>query len=300
MKQLLYYVCAVTLLCCQNTLSRPEPESTSNLIPLVVTKSSDQDIETIKEILQKQTDKIEEMEKKIISYQNQIEDYSHIIDSNLTNNTQMAQLKNKYEILLDSNGTKSIEQDYLNTLNRVQKKIQILEDRTFFTDSLYFEIINDMVRIENKISSLILSFKEMNNLSDEEKSVIIPTITDEQYKIKYKESLAQYMHEEWDLSLNGFNYLIHANKNHDLADNCQYWIGEVYYALNDYKRSIIEFEKVYSFSGTNKADDAQFKIGFCYMNIGQVDRARQEFKNLMEFYPNSEYYTRAQDYLKQN
>ena len=300
MKQLLYYVCAVTLLCCQNTLSRPEPESTSNLTPLVVTKSSDQDIETIKEILQKQTDKIEEMEKKIISYQNQIEDYSHIIDSNLTNNTQMAQLKNKYEILLDSNGTKSIEQDYLNTLNRVQKKIQILEDRTFFTDSLYFEIINDMVRIENKISSLILSFKEMNNLSDEEQSVIIPTITDEQYKIKYKESLTQYMHEEWDLSLNGFNYLIHANKNHDLADNCQYWIGEVYYALNDYKRSIIEFEKVYSFSGTNKADDAQFKIGFCYMNIGQVDRARQEFKNLMEFYPNSEYYTRAQDYLKQN
>ena len=140
----------------------------------------------------------------------------------------------------------------------------------------------------------------MNNLSDEEQSVIIPTITDEQYKIKYKESLTQYMDEEWDLSLNGFNYLIHANKNHDLADNCQYWIGEVYYALNDYKRSIIEFEKVYSFSGTNKADDAQFKIGFCYMNIGQVDRARQEFKNLMEFYPNSEYYTRAQDYLKQN
>ena len=69
-----------------------------------------------------------------------------------------------YEILLDSNGTKSIEKDYLNTLNRVQKKIQILEDRTFFTDSLYFEILNDMVRIENKISSLILSFKEMNNL----------------------------------------------------------------------------------------------------------------------------------------
>ena len=300
MKQLLYYVCAVTLLCCQNTLSRPEPESTSNLTPLVVTKSSDQDIETIKEILQKQTDKIEEMEKKIISYQNQIEDYSHIIDSNLTNNTQMAQLKNKYEILLDSNGTKSIEQDYLNTLNRVQKKIQILEDRTFFTDSLYFEILNDMVRIENKISSLILSFKEMNNLSDEEQSAIIPAITDEQYKIKYKESLTQYMHEEWDLSLNGFNYLIHANKNHDLADNCQYWIGEVYYALNDYKRSIIEFEKVYSFSGTNKADDAQFKIGFCYMNIGQVDRAKREFKNLMEFYPNSEYYKRAQDYQKQN
>ena len=62
MRQLFYYGCTVTFLCCQNTLSSPEPESTSNLTPLVVTKSSNQDTETIKEILQQQTDKIEEME----------------------------------------------------------------------------------------------------------------------------------------------------------------------------------------------------------------------------------------------
>jgi outer membrane protein assembly factor BamD (BamD/ComL family) len=36
------------------------------------------------------------------------------------------------------------------------------------------------------------------------------------------------------------------------------------------------------------------------VNIGQVDKAKQEFESLLEFYPNSEYYTRAQDYLKQN
>ena len=60
---------------------------------------------------------------------------------------------------------------------------------------------------------------------------------------------------------------------------------------------IIEFEKVSTFPDTNKLDDAQFKLGLCYMNINQIDRARQEFVNLLESYPNSEYYTRAQDYL---
>ena len=45
-----------------------------------------------------------------------------------------------------------MEQDYLTILNRMQQKIAILEDRTFYTDSLYFEIMTDMVMIENIIN----------------------------------------------------------------------------------------------------------------------------------------------------
>ena len=86
--------------------------------------------------------------------------------------------------------------------------------------------------------------------------------------------------------------------NHDLADNSQYWIGEIYYALNDYRSSIKEFEKVFSFPGTNKADDAQYKLGLCYMNIGQKDNANKQFNNLMEFYPKSEFNKKAKEYLQ--
>ena len=94
--------------------------------------------------------------------------------------------------------------------------------------------------------------------------------------------------------------MISSNNNHDLADNCQYWIGEVYYSINDYRKSIKEFEKVTLFLGSNKSDDAQFKIGLCYINIGEMDRAIQEFKIFLELYPNSEYSKRAKDYLLQN
>ena len=100
------------------------------------------------------------------------------------------------------------------------------------------------------------------------------------------------------MSLDGFNLLIQIDSNHDLADNCQYWIGEVYYSLKEYNRSIKEFEKVFTFPGTNKADDAQFKLGLCYVNIGQIENAKKEFENLLEFYPNSEYYKRSQETLK--
>ena len=174
-----------------------------------------------------------------------------------------------------------------------------MEDRTFYTDSLYFEIVNDLVMIENKFTSLISSYKEMNEITGKRKTRIIPKITDAEYQAKYIESLSNYQNGEWNLSLDGFKFLIQADGNNQLADNCQYWIGEIYYSQKDFRRSIKEFEKVFTFPGTNKSDDAQFKLGLCYVNIGQIDKAKQEFENLLEFYPNSEYYKKGQDYLRQ-
>ena len=269
------------LAACTGNVSSPDPGNANDIVS--VNKRLNQQAEQI--------------EQKLISYQT-------IIDNHSRMNDEISQLKyelnNELKTILDKLSTDSIEQDYLNIINRVQKKIQILEDRTFYTDSLYFEIVKDMVLVENKISSLILSFKEINDLSVNKTTRVIPQITDEEYTAKYIESLSHYQNAEWNLSLNGFNYLIQVDSNHDLADNCQYWIGEVYYALTDYIRSIKEFEKVFSFSGTNKSDDAQFKMGLCYMNIGQIEKAKKEFTNLLEFYPNSEYFKRAQDYLSQN
>ena len=283
--KLLGLYCNIFILAaCTGNISSPDPENAKDIV-------------SVNKRLNQQAEQIEQIEQKLISYQT-------IIDNHSRMNDEISQLKyelnNELKTILDKLSTDSIEQDYLNILNRVQKKIQILEDRTFYTDSLYFEIVKDMVLVENKISSLILSFKEMNDLSVNKKTRVIPKITDEEYTAKYIESLSHYQNAEWNLSLNGFNYLIQVDSNHDLADNCQYWIGEVYYALNDYRRSIKEFEKVFSFSGTNKSDDAQFKMGLCYMNIGQIEKAKKEFTNLLEFYPNSEYYKRAQDYLSQN
>ena len=265
------------LIGCTGTRSIPFPENT-------------EDIESVNKRLDHQIDNIKEIEQKLIQLQT-------IINNESREKDKTSQLNHE---LKNTINTDSKEQDYLNILNKLQNKIEILEDRTFYTDSLFFAIVNDMVLVENKISSLILSFKEMNNLSIDKTANLIPQITDEDYTTKYIESLSHYQNAEWNLSLNGFNYLIQVDSNHDLADNCQYWIGEVYYALTDYNRSIKEFGKVFSFPGTNKSDDAQFKMGLCYMNIGQIEKAKKEFTNLLEFYPNSEYYTRAQDYLKQN
>ncbi len=272
-KSLVLFIIIITV-GCQGNSEKPEPRSSSDSKVLKNENTNGMLIN---------------LEKKILLMQAQLDINSRLIDSNYVNNKEII---NKY----DNN---VIEQDYLNILNKIQKKIQILEDRTFYTDSLYFEIMTDMVMMENKISSLLLSFQEINDLENNKSINLVPQITDEEYTQKYIDALADYQNAEWENSLNGFSFLIHVNKKHDLADNCQYWIGEIYYALINYEKSINEFRKVFSFSDTNKGDDAQFKIGLCYMNIGKIDEAIIEFKKLINSYPNSEYYVRAKNYINQ-
>jgi len=261
-----------------------------------------EEIEALKSIINEQGEKIISIEQELGKYQELINDQSQVLDIYDDNNQNVREFRRKLEqevkVVLDDMQDGSFEKEITNTLIKVQNKIHILEDRTFYTDSLYFEIVNDLVMIENKIESLISSYKEMTEISGKKKTRVIPKITDEEYQAKYIESLSNYQNAEWNLSLDGFKFLIEADSNHDLADNCQYWIGEVYYSLKDFRRSIKEFEKVFTFPGTNKSDDAQFKLGLCYVNIGQVDKAKQEFESLLEFYPNSEYYKRSQEYLQ--
>ena len=262
-----------------------------------------ENIEHMKSIINQQGEKIEEIEKELKAYQEMIDDQSQVLDVYDDHNQNVREFREKLEqevrVVLNNIQDGSFEKEVTNTLIKIQKKIQILEDRTFYTDSLYFEIVNDLVMIENKITSLISSYKEMSEITGKKKTRIIPKITNAEYQAKYIESLSNYQNGEWNLSLDGFKFLIQADSNHELADNCQYWIGEIYYSQKDFRRSINEFEKVFTFPGTNKSDDAQFKLGLCYVNIGQIDKAKQEFENLLEFYPNSEYYKKGQEYLRQ-
>jgi TolA-binding protein len=260
------------------------------------------DVEALKSIIYEQGKKISSIEKDLIQYQDMIDDQSNVLDIYDDNNQNVREfrrnLEREVQTAIEQIQDGSFEKEMTNTLIKIQNKIHILEDRTFYTDSLYFELVNDIVMIENEIASLISSFKEMSEISGKRQARVIPKLTNEEYQAKYIESLSNYQNGEWNISLDGFKFLIQADSNHDLADNCQYWIGEVYYSLKEYNRSIKEFEKVFTYPGTNKADDAQFKLGLCYVNIKQIDKAKQEFENLLEFYPNSEYYKRSQETLK--
>lgn len=212
----------------------------------------------------------------------------------------LPELKNALEATVQAKKqTDSIAILLVNRINTLHNKIRILEDKAEYTDSTNFEILSQLVMIENKIITLTNSFTEMYNLKKEDlytvKNAKLSAI---EYKKLYLEYLGYYQNSDFNKAIKGFADLVLTNPTHDLADNSQYWLAECYYASKNFKRSVIEFEKVFSFPGTDKDDDAQLKLGLAYQNMGNIEQARTEYTRLLDYFPNSEYYQTAKEALK--
>ena len=82
------------------------------------------------------------------------------------------------------------------------------------------------------------------------------------------------------------------------SDNAQYWKGECYWGLGNYRQALTEFTKVFAFSKTEKADDAQLKIARCYLALGERNKALTALRKLLDEYPESEYMPAARKEMK--
>lgn len=114
-----------------------------------------------------------------------------------------------------------------------------------------------------------------------------PGISDAEYERTYNDAYQLAHQRKFRDAVRVFESLIAANPHHSLADNAQYWIGESYYGLGDYRAAIVAFEKVFTFKKSNKNDYAQYKLGLCYFQLKELAEARREFQKLIDNHPNS-------------
>ncbi len=115
----------------------------------------------------------------------------------------------------------------------------------------------------------------------------------------YQGALAYYRQEQYDRALVEFDRLLQEAPMSEWSDNAQYWKGECYYGLRKYQQALIEFTKVFAFSNTGKADDAQIKIANCHIKLDERDRALAALRKLIDEYPDSEYVPIVRDKIKQ-
>lgn len=115
-----------------------------------------------------------------------------------------------------------------------------------------------------------------------------------EYEQRYDAARSDFENRNYQSALQLFESMLSASTSHSLSDNAQYWIGECHYALGQYDAAIIDFEKVFTFPNSNKADDAQYKLGLCYARKGDKTKAREELDRLIRNYPKSEYLNQAQ------
>lgn len=96
-----------------------------------------------------------------------------------------------------------------------------------------------------------------------------------------------------------FKAFIDAYPQAQLASNAWYWLGESYYVTQNYEIAQHSFETLLSqFPDSNKVPDGMLKLGYCQAQLGQKDRARTTFNEVLRLYPMSDAARFAQSQLR--
>ncbi len=102
----------------------------------------------------------------------------------------------------------------------------------------------------------------------------------------YREALTALRAGHDAAALAGFRKFLTRSPHHSYADNAQYWIGECYYDLKQYKAAVREFRRVVErYSHGNKVPEAMLKIGISQLATGDSREGRQQLESLRRMYP---------------
>lgn len=179
---------------------------------------------------------------------------------------------------------------------KYERKIENLEQQLSRKDQRISELQSTIKRQDSEIQRL------SSGASDVTRSVSPfsdagADVTLREYQAQYDRGRAAFESRNYNEAISIFQAMLAASTTHQLSDNAQYWIGECHYALRQYDAAIIDFEKVFTFVNSNKKDDAQFKLGLCYMRKGDRTKAREEFERLQADYPDSEFLPKADELM---
>jgi TolA-binding protein len=72
----------------------------------------------------------------------------------------------------------------------------------------------------------------------------------------YRDALDRFRQKHYQEAIDIFDWLLEQYPTDTLASNCQYWIGESYFGLQDYKKAYTAFKRVTEYTGSAKRVDA--------------------------------------------
>lgn len=115
----------------------------------------------------------------------------------------------------------------------------------------------------------------------------------------YEKGRGLYNAKDYQKAIAEFKKIIQSYPTGKMTDNAYFWTGECYYNLKDYAEAIKAYQAVFSFTTTEKDDDAQFKIASCFKAMGDATQAYIEFEKLINLFPSSEYVSRAKKEMEE-
>ncbi len=105
----------------------------------------------------------------------------------------------------------------------------------------------------------------------------------------YESALAALRKGDYVESARGFQSYLNDYPGGGLAPNAWYWLGESYYATQNYPIALESFDTLLGqFPDSPKAADALLKKGYCQIELGQAGTGRQTLNRVVNDFPGSD------------
>jgi tol-pal system protein YbgF len=104
----------------------------------------------------------------------------------------------------------------------------------------------------------------------------------------YRSGIELFAKNRFPEARTAFQQVFDADSTGELADNAVFWIGETYYAANDFNNAIRFYKRVSDdFGDQNKAPDAMYKLALAYEKTSDLALARATLRDVIARYPYS-------------
>ena len=123
--------------------------------------------------------------------------------------------------------------------------------------------------------------------------------TKAQFDKVYNDALKLYKARKYKDAIIAFANLAASKMDNTLVSNAHYWLGESYYGMQKYGDARDEFEKTLSYPKSWKESAAYVMLGMSYLRLGDKEKAKATWQELIKKNPKSSYATKARSYLNQ-
>ena len=174
--------------------------------------------------------------------------------------------------------TKNLKADMNSSFEEMNQRVDVLENK-----------LEEPKRWSYKASGE----KETVAISDTNKKETKPDTTKLVVNLNpeklYKSAYLDLTRGNYDLAIVGFSDYLKYFPEADLAPNAQYWIGECYYAKEDFTRAVVEFLKILEkYPDSDKIPSTLYKLGLSYSELKETKSAKRYFDKLIKEYPQSQ------------
>ncbi len=184
---------------------------------------------------------------------------------------------------------------------RLDENSAFLRELRADTGSLFDETIQRIQVLEGKTDESAYRFERLSDKVDEVRYSPPPTVDSlgtggDTLAVGFAEARRAYTNAytdmstgNYDLALMGFEEFLRNFPDSELSDNAQYWIGECYYAREQYPEAYEAFKKVLDvYPQGDKVPSALLKAGYCASALSQRDEARAYLTAVVERFPLSD------------